>query len=220
MKIECGAIGIVEMLHSSSLILLVGLSDLGDFSPRKVTIWSTTTNSVVCSSWPLNNKIQIAKVNKQRMMLQESKFLHIYSTTEMKIIHTLEIGNVQIGRLILSPSYHKNNFVCYSSSSDDGVVKIYDLNYLTYKTNINAHKSTISKLSINSRGDLLATCSNKGTIIRIFSLPKGDKLFTYKRGMTNAMIYSLNFSSDSEKVIMTSDTGTLHVFELKEEEFE
>jgi autophagy-related protein 18 len=151
------------------------------------------------------------------MIILEKNLLHIYSTQEMKSLHTLNIGNVQIGKIILSPCCDKNNFICYSISCDEGVVKIYDLNYLTYKTSITAHKSPISKMAINTRGDLLATCSNKGTIIRIFSLPKGEKLFTFKRGISNALIYCMNFSSDSEKIIMSSDTGTIHVFDLKEE---
>ena len=36
----------------------------------------------------------------------------------------------------------------------------------------------ILKMSLNYEGDRLATCSCKGTIIRVFSLPKGEKLCT------------------------------------------
>ena len=57
----------------------------------------------------------------------------------------------------------------------------------------------------------------KGTIIRIFSLPKGEKLCTFKRGISSAFIFCLNFSGDSEKLISTSDTGMLHIFDIKEE---
>ena len=70
---------------------------------------------------------------------------------------------------------------------------------------------------LNSDGDRLASCSWKGTIIRIFSLPKGQKLSTFKRGISSAFIFFLNFSSNSEKLISTSDTGMLHIFDIKEE---
>jgi WD40 repeat protein len=205
------------MLYTTNLILLVGLAEFGDFSPRKVTIWSTSQNIVLCSSWPFLAKINIAKINKKRMIIGERNFMHIYTTGDMKILHTIDVGAVTLGKLVLSANSDKNNFVCFSSSNDEGMVKVYDLLYLSFKTSIKAHKSPILKMALNYKGDMLATCSCKGTIIRIFNLPKGEKLITYKRGIQSAYIFCLNFSFDNEKLITTSDTGTLHVFDLKQD---
>lgn len=149
------------MLYTTNLILLVSLADFGDFSPRKVTIWSTSQNIVLCSSWPFQGKIIIAKINKKRMIICERNYMHIYTTGDMKIIHSIDIGNVSLGKLALSPSSDKNNFVCFSSNHDEGIVKVYDLLYLAYKVSIKAHKSPVLKLSLNNKGDLLATCSCK-----------------------------------------------------------
>lgn len=205
------------MLYTTNLILLVGLADFGDFSPRKVTIWSTSQNIVLCSSWPFLAKINIAKINKKRMIICERNFMHVYTTGDMKILHTIDIGNVSLGKLALSSNSEKNNFVCYSTSNDEGNVKIYDLLYMTLKNTVKAHKSPILKMTLNYKGDLMATCSCKGTIIRVFSLPKGDKIITYKRGMQSAYIFCLNFSFDDEKLISTSDTGTMHIYDLKQD---
>ena len=87
----CGPINIAEMLNTTNLILLVGLTEMGDLSPKKVTIWSTSTNIVLCSSYPFSGKINIAKINKQRMVIGERNFLHIYSTNDMEILHTIDI---------------------------------------------------------------------------------------------------------------------------------
>jgi len=56
--------------------------------------------------------------------------------------------------------------------------------------------------------------NNKGTIIRIFSIPKGEKLVTFKRGIQNAYIYSMNFSLLSKYILVSSSSGTIHVFQL------
>jgi WD40 repeat protein len=205
------------MLYTTNLILLVGLAEFGDFSPRKVTIWSTSQNIVLCSSWPFLSKINIAKINKKRMIIGERNFLHIYTTGDMKIMNTIDVGTVTLGKLVLSANSDKNNFVCFSSSSDEGMVKVYDLLYLSFKTSIKAHKSPILKMTLNYKGDMLATCSCKGTIIRVFSLPKGEKIVTYKRGLSSAYIFCLNFSFENDKLITTSDTGTMHVFDIKSE---
>jgi len=204
------------MLYTTNLVLLVGHTDFGDFSPRRVTIWSTKENGVICSSWPFTSKISFAKLNKKRMIILERNNLHFYSTEDMNMLHSIEVGCLTPDKLALSPS-EKNNYLCFSSSNDEGVVKVYDLLYLTFKSSFQAHKSEISQLTVNSKGDMLVTSSSKGTIFRIFALPNGDKLFTFKRGISAAKILSINFSQDSRYIISTSDTGTLHVFDLMQD---
>ena len=206
------------MLYKTNLVLLVGLTEFADFSPKKVTIWATTKNLVLCTSFPFNSNIIVAKINKARMAIVESNFLHIYSTGDMKNLHTLEIFDISLGKLVLSGNSEKNVWLCFSSSKDDGIVNVYDALYpASIKTQIKAHKSPILKMCLNNEGDRLATCSCKGTIIRIFSLPKGEKLCTFKRGISSAFIFCLNFSENGEKLISTSDTGMVHIFDIKEE---
>jgi autophagy-related protein 18 len=205
------------MLNSTNLILLVGEVEFGDFSPRKATMWSTIENSIICSSWPFPDNIFLTKLNRKRIIICERNYLHIYTTEDMKHLHSLDIGSISPGKLFLSPTSDKNNYVCYSNSNDEGIVQVYDLLCLSLKNSVKAHKSAVHRIVMNIKGNLLGTCSMKGTIFRVFSIPKGDKLFTYKRGMSSAIIYSMNFSSDSEKLITSSNTGTIHVFDLKEE---
>ena len=215
---KCGPINIIEMLYKTNLVLLVGLTDFGDFSPNKVTIWTTSKHLALCSSFPFVSEIILAKINKVRMIISERFFLHIYSTGDMKVLHTFEISDISLGKLVLSGNSEKNFWLCFSTSKDEGIVKVYDTLYPTsVKTQIKAHKSPILKMCLNNEGDRLATCSCKGTIIKIFSLPKGDKLCTFKMGISSAFIFCLNFSDNSEKLISTSDTGMLHIFDIKEE---
>lgn len=53
-------------------------------------------------------------------------------------------------------------------------------------------------------------------MIRVFSLPSGEKLFNFTRGISGATMYSLNFSNDSSYLLCSSDTGTIHVFQLED----
>jgi WD40 repeat protein len=132
----------------------------------------------------------------------------------MKILHTIYSGEINLGKIVLSPNFNENSFLCYSSIEDEGIVKIYETIYPKNIKNIKAHKSPIMKIAINNNGDRLATCSVKGTIIRIFSLPKGEKIFTFKRGINSTFIYCMNFNQNSEKLILSCDTGIFHVFNL------
>jgi len=206
------------MLHNSNIILLVGLTEFGKFSPNKVVLWLTDKNIPFYYSSNFHSKIIAAKINKCRMIVAERNNIHIFSTGEIRKMHTYEVSNICLGKLILSNNIDKNVWLCFSSSTDQGEVKIYDTLYpSTKKIQIKAHKSPILKLSLSDKGDRLATCSCKGTIIRIFSLPNGEKLCTFKRGINPAFIFCMNFSKEGDKLIVSSDKGVINVFDIDEE---
>lgn len=52
-------------------------------------------------------------------------------------------------------------------------------------------------------------------MIRVFALPTGEKLYTFTRGIKNTTQYFLNFSKDSQFLLSSSDSGTIHVFQLE-----
>ncbi len=206
------------MLYKTNIIILVGLEEYQNFSPKRITILTTLKNTVICISHHFTSKIITAKINKQRMIIGEKNYLHIYATNTMNFLYSIMVPDITLGNLILSRNSEKNNWFCYSTSKDEGMINVYDaFDPKGIKVQIKAHKSPVLKMCLNYEGDRLATCSCKGTIIRIFSLPKGDKLCTFKRGVSPAFIFCLNFSRNSEKLITTCDNGTLQVFDIKEE---
>ena len=206
------------MLHTTNLVLLVGKNEMGDFSPRKATIYKTNDSNVICSFWPFTSNITLAKINKKRIILQESSFIHIYSTEDMTALHKIDIGNnITPNHIVLSSSSEKNNFLVYTTSENEGIIKVYDLLYLSYKGTFQAHKTQIEQMNINSNGDMLVTCSIKGTMIRVFSLPKGEKIHTIKRGISNAQVFSIAFDIEkNDKIVLSGNTGTIHIIDLKE----
>lgn len=79
---------------------------------------------------------------------------------------------------------------------------------------IEAHKSSLSVLSLNNDGSLLATASDKGTIIRVFSIPSGQKLYQYRRGTYPSKVFSINFNLASSLLCVSSATQTVHIFRI------
>ena len=79
---------------------------------------------------------------------------------------------------------------------------------------INAHESSIAYLALNSDGTLLATCSDKGTLIRIFKAEDGTFLQELRRGSEKAEIYCISFDPMSKLIACSSDRGTVHIFSL------
>ena len=79
---------------------------------------------------------------------------------------------------------------------------------------IRAHKSTLSCLAISPNGELVASASEQGTIIRIFNLESRQKIHEFRRGTDKAQIYSINFNKNCTKICVSSNKGTIHIFNL------
>lgn len=79
---------------------------------------------------------------------------------------------------------------------------------------VSAHQSPLSCIAINSDGTLLATASEKGTIIRVFAIPSATKLFQFRRGSMPARIHYMSFNATSTLLCVSSATDTIHIFKL------
>ena len=61
---------------------------------------------------------------------------------------------------------------------------------------------------------MLATASDKGTVIRVWSIPGAEKLYQFRRGTREARIYSINFNIVSTLLVVSSAHDTVHIFKL------
>lgn len=79
---------------------------------------------------------------------------------------------------------------------------------------INAHENAISCLALNRDGTLMATSSEKGTLIRIFRAEDGAYLQELRRGKEKAEIFSISFDPTNYFLASSSDRGTVHIWSL------
>jgi WD40 repeat protein len=79
---------------------------------------------------------------------------------------------------------------------------------------IPAHTTKIAALALSDTGEWLATASEKGTLIRIFECKTGKLMHELRRGMDEAHIYSIQFNPLATRIIVSSDKGTIHIFNL------
>ena len=86
---------------------------------------------------------------------------------------------------------------------------------------IPAHDSPLAAIAFNPTGTKLATASERGTVIRIFSVQDGTRLMEFRRGVKRcAHVYSLAFSQDSDYLALSSNTETIHIFKLDQHQQE
>ena len=79
---------------------------------------------------------------------------------------------------------------------------------------IRAHENSLNIIELNNDGTILATSSERGTLIRLFETREGKILQELRRGSDKVNIFSLSFSFQDSWLCCIGDSGTLHIFSV------
>ena len=208
------------MLKKSNILALVGGGNLPKFSENKITIWDDH-QGIIISQIRLNSNIIKVKIREDVIIGVLIDKIYIININTLEAIDVLETLNNPHG--IVSISYKIDDFfIAFPNSKFKGRVEIN--NYIISKNNYNkkepksisAHESNIAYITINNEGTLLATASDKGTLIRLFNILKKEKIIELRRGSKNAIINCLAFDINTEFIGCTSDSFTVHIFDIHE----
>lgn len=96
----------------------------------------------------------------------------------------------------------------------NGDVILFDLKTLQPTMVIEAHRGEIASLALSLDGSLLATASERGTIIRVFNVETGIKVNQFRRGTYPTKIHSMCFSEDNQFLTATCSSKTIHIFKV------
>ncbi|XP_017314296.1 WD repeat domain phosphoinositide-interacting protein 1 isoform X1 [Ictalurus punctatus] len=202
---------IVERLFSSSLVVVVSHS-----IPRRMNVYHFKKGTEICN-YSYSNSILAVRLNRQRLVvcLEESIFIH--NIKDMKLLKTLLNTPSNPSGLCALSINHSNSYLAYPGSATIGEIIVYDANNLNTVTVIPAHDSQLAAITFNASGTKLASASERGTVIRVFSIPEGQRLFEFRRGMKRYVnISSLSFSPDAQFLCASSNTETVHIFKLEQ----
>ncbi|KAK6328258.1 WD repeat domain phosphoinositide-interacting protein 1-like isoform X2 [Coregonus clupeaformis] len=208
---ECPDVYVVERLFSSSLVVVVSLS-----MPRRMNVYHFKRGTEICN-YSYSNNILSVRLNRQRLVVCLEESVYIHNIKDMKLLKTLlNTPHNPSGLCALSVN-HGNSYLAYPGSQTIGEIIVYDANNLSTVTRIPAHDSPLAALTFNASGTKLASASERGTVIRVFTIPEGQRLFEFRRGMKRYVsISSLSFSSDAQFLCASSNTETVHIFKLEQ----
>ncbi|KAL0389620.1 UNVERIFIED_CONTAM: Autophagy-related protein 18a, partial [Sesamum calycinum] len=129
-----------------------------------------------------------------------NKKIFVYNFADLKLLHQIE--TIANPKGLCAVSQVAGSFVLVCPGLQKGQVRVE--HYASKRTKfIMAHDSRIACFTLSQDGNLLATASTKGTLVRV------------RRGADRAEIYSLAFSPTAQWLAVSSDKGTVHVFSLK-----
>lgn len=208
---ETTEVCLVDRLFSSSLVAIVSLT-----SPRKLKVCHFKKGTEICN-YSYSNSILSVKLNRTRLVVVLEQSMYIHNIRDMRVLHTIRDTPMNPKGLCCLSCNNENSFLVYPGSNLTGEVQIFDTSTLRAVTSINAHDSPLAAMCFNPAATKLATASGKGTVIRVFSVPDGQKLYEFRRGVTRCVnIGSLAFSPDSMFLCVSSNTETVHIFKLEQ----
>jgi WD40 repeat protein len=209
-----GGIGYVEMLFRCNILALVGGGQNPRYPPNKVMIWDDHQNRCI-GELSFRSEVKAVKLRRDRVVVILEHKIYVYDFSHLKLLDHIETTSNIRGLCSLCPDPDNTVLVCPGLQKGYLRVELYDIKRMNL---IQAHDSTLGCFALSLDGKLLATASERGTLIRIWDTSTGDKIQELRRGADHAEIQSICFSPKTSKYLaVSSDKGTIHIFKVKKD---
>ncbi|CCE66090.1 hypothetical protein TPHA_0O01210 [Tetrapisispora phaffii CBS 4417] len=176
----------------------------------------------------INSEIEANLTTNNMVLLSNNSRNNIQSSDNNRRLGKDANGSNEQQNLDSEPNNNEPDAPLFMSSNNlnnknthkiikNGDVILFNLVTLQPTMVVEAHKGTIAALALNNEGTLLATASEKGTIVRVFSVETGAKLYQFRRGTYPTNVHSIIFSNDSKYLSVTCSSKTVHIFKMDNE---
>ncbi|KAK8074413.1 WD40-repeat-containing domain protein [Apiospora hydei] len=200
-------LGLVQMMGNANYLALVGGGRAPKFPQNKVIIWDDSKGKVALEITTLT-AVRGVQISKSRVVVVLQNSVRVYAFEKQpKPLAKYETADNLQGLCALS-----DRWLVFPGQTA-GQVQVVELATDNVSI-IPAHTSRLQALQLSADGELLATASEKGTIIRIFATGSCARIAERRRGSEFATIYSLRFSPSGQMLACTSAKGSLHIFDV------
>lgn len=208
-----GGVSIVKMLYKSNIFIFTGNVEKGLYPNKKLIIWDDHKRSVI-GEIIFKKQILNIKVTKTIIIVVTINKIYVYNFKDLSLIKSIETVKNSRGLCSISD----NHLIAYPGDNT-GEIKIskYNEDFLSV---IKAHVNDIEIYNLSKDGKYIITCSNKGTLIRIYTIENGSLFKELRRGSDQVQIIDLKLSEDNKYALCSSSKGTIHIFIIDMEQEE
>ncbi|KAJ5107789.1 hypothetical protein N7456_004464 [Penicillium angulare] len=200
-------IGLAELLGQTNYLAIVGGGRTPKFPQNKLVIWDDDKQKPAITL-EFRTSVLGVRLSKSRIVAALLNSIHVFSfSAPPQKLAVYETYDNPLGLACLS-----QKLLAFPGRSP-GQVQMIELETGNISI-IPAHSSSLRAMALSPDGEILATASEAGTLIRIFSTANCTKLAELRRGVDHAVIFSLSFSPSNTLLAVTSDKSTLHIFDV------
>ena len=200
------------MLFKTNILALV----TSDENIHKLIMWDDNQSKVLCE-FKFNYKILNVKLSKDKIIVICRAQIFIFNLNNFKEIDKIETGDNPYGAVALSAK-EDQALLAYPDKEDEkkaekGLVKIKNFEK-SKDLNIKAHQNKIAYLLLSHDNRVIASASEKGTLIPIFNTENGNLLQELRRGKDKVDIKYICFELNLKYIAASSNKGTIHIWSL------
>lgn len=212
-------LGVVSMLFRTNILAFSGGGQNPRFQPHKVVLWDDRRAQVM-AELSFKSPVKSIRLRRDLVVVTLSNKVWVYGLQSMSLLDSIETANNPKGLCCLSAG-ERAVLVCPGMQQGSALVVFYPRNFPSAPVErertviIAAHESPIAAMALDSNCSLLATASDKGTIVRVHDTSGDAARQELRRGLDRAEIHSLTFSPSGEHLACASDKGTVHIFAVQ-----
>lgn len=209
-----GGIGIIEMFQRTNLLALVGGGKNPKFLINQLIIWDDHQGKIISKLRFNENLMSVRLRNNKIIVLTRNKF-YAFNMKTLVTIAIIKTYDNPLGIIATSNGDINNKLIVAFPYESQGHVFLGEITQKCEKLSVvQAHDSKIACISINKDGTLLATASDKGTLIRIFTTNDGQKFSEFRRGTKTVEMNCIAFDPNNKFIGCSSNVGTIHIFSI------
>lgn len=212
-KFETGGVGGVELLYRSNILALVGGGSCPHWPVNKVMLWDDSKKRCV-GEVGFQSPVKGVRMRKDIVVMVLEKNVFVYNFVDLRVRHSFDTAPNPKGLCGLSLEQQNRVLVFPGTARGSIQVEILGESEVEASHTIQAHETDIYALAVSRDGAMVASASERGTLIRVFVARTGALLHELRRGTDGACIYSICFNHTNTLLACTSDKCTVHVFEV------
>ncbi|KAK0612544.1 WD40-repeat-containing domain protein [Bombardia bombarda] len=200
-------IGLVQMMGKANYLGIVGGGSLPKFATNKLILWDDLKSKPALEISALT-PVRGVQLSKERIVVVLQNSVRVYKFAKPpSLVAAYETAANLWGACCMS-----QRRIAFPGRTP-GHVQLVEIATGNVSI-IPAHSSALRAIGLSRDGELLATASEMGTLIRVFSTASCARVCELRRGIDPAAIFSLAFSPSGAQLACTSDKSTLHVFDV------
>eukprot|EP00927_Polykrikos_kofoidii_P071062 TRINITY_DN67397_c0_g1_i1.p1 TRINITY_DN67397_c0_g1~~TRINITY_DN67397_c0_g1_i1.p1 ORF type:complete len:499 (-),score=74.11 TRINITY_DN67397_c0_g1_i1:534-1862(-) len=205
----------IAMLFKTNIFAMVTISDedLSNSGLNKVHIWDDSKQKIV-GELRCRNEVKGVALRRDIIAMICEYNIYVYTCSKLEVIFTIStIANTR-GLCALTPAGDPWILCCPVLPKGTVKVQVGQDDHQTFR--FNAHQTALAAMALNDTGQLVATASETGTVVKVFKVCDGQLLYRLRRGAGPADIHCLTFQSD-RFLGVASSSSTVHIFKLDPE---